>query len=143
MTIPYAMRNCRVVLGGIPIEGFSEDSDAFMPPAELEAYTVKVGADGRKLWVENAERGGELVIKLMHDSPSAPKLMRKIGQQRAFNLVSWDGHYENLTNGARIDFRTGLCTKYPLGETIGAGDIGSLSFTIDYQDIEYEPGGSP
>lgn len=135
-----SLAHCRCIIGGITIEGWSSDTDAFMPPAELEAVTEEIGADGTVTFHRNAAHGGEIVIKLLHDSPSVPKIYNKIARQEQFSDENWDGHFENLASGERIEFIHGVAKTWPLGSAHGAGAVGAKNFTFYYEQITPEAG---
>ena len=140
MTTPGGFRNYEMNVGGVRVEGFSNDSDAFMPPSEIEGVTVVPGGDGTHERFDTGERGGEVVIKLQPSSPTVPKFHRMIRQQQLGDRVNWDLHAENLVSGTRLEGRNGVCTKWPAGETVGGSVIGTQQFTFDYQELITTPG---
>lgn len=129
-------------IAGIPIEAWSSDTDALMMPSELEAVTSVTGADGSKAFYRTGEYGGEVVIKLLSNSPSINKLWRQIQRQENGQQVNWDGHVVNRRTGERVEFRDGVATKWPLGFTAGAGEIAAQNYTFEYETISRTPGRS-
>lgn len=140
MTTPRGFNNYEVEIGGIRVEGFTNDSDAFMPPQEIEGVTVVTGADGTHERFDTGERGGEVVVKLQASSPTVPKFLRQVERQKQGDNVNWDMHARNLSSNFRTEGRDGVCTKWPGGEQVGGSAIGAMQFTFDYQEIISTPG---
>ena len=135
-----SMSNLEVIIGGIRVEGWSADSDAYMPPQELDAVGVKVGGDGTHERHRKPEYGGELVIKLLSSSPTVGKFMTQIQRQENGDDVDWDGHGRNLNTNAATEYRNGAAIKWPLGEQFGAEEVSTMVFTFDYETIIPTPG---
>lgn len=65
----YSPRQMAVILGGVPITGFAEDTFINVSPSS-ETFTRSVGASGEVSRVEKADRTGNLALTLQQTSPS-------------------------------------------------------------------------
>ena len=67
MTEALSLDDVLVIIGDIQIRtGWSDDSDAFMPPSSAPRYVSRTGATGQKAYFRNPEyRGGQITLKLL------------------------------------------------------------------------------
>ena len=127
--------NATVVLNGVTIEGWSEDTDALMLPT-IEYATVKRGADGKLQASSTGNFGGPIEFKLLATSPSTKWFEQKISSQlRGGAPATFEGSIHDRINNTTLRLSRGVLTNAPPGPSLGMGDAASMTFTVDFETI--------
>ena len=64
----YSFLDTFVLVNGIPLDGWADGDDVIKITRRADAATDKMGADGRMAVALNADRSGEITVKLMQTS---------------------------------------------------------------------------
>ena len=143
----FNMETITALLNGTRIEGWSDDEDALSFP-DLELFNDRAGGDGLVAYFARGERGGEVTIKLMPNSPTRSLLMRHIQQFQTDRTI----HIYKLVvideeNGTTVTCNNGRLKMGPLGQTQGMEAAANANFTFRFQDVipdwsraDYSPG---
>ncbi len=82
----YSFRDCSLIVN--IIEGFAEGDDVVTGDRRNPAFTDKVGADGRMMVNQSADRSGSFKFKLMQDSEGSNILGELFSRQERGGGVS-------------------------------------------------------
>lgn len=134
MSNVISLESCSFILNGLTVSGWSDDTDAFMPPA-IEGLSEKVGADGKMVVTSSGNKGGPLTIKLLPNSRTAKQLMNAFSAQQVGATIEWNGIFKDHRNGYLITFLRGYIKSAPTGASMGKGAIGNLEFTFVFERI--------
>jgi hypothetical protein len=127
----------KVVLNGITFEGWSQDEDALTLPDAFERYAKQTGADGLKVYGTTGEKGGEVTIKLLANSPTVQILQGFVLAEKNGAFIEWNGIVKYNDNSIAT-LAKGVMTKMPLGLTLGKGAPKTMTYVFEFQNIDYE-----
>lgn len=66
----YSFKKVIVLVGGIPITGFAEGDDVIQVGRRVDTFDLNVGADGSAVSAQNADRSGEIILRLQQTALS-------------------------------------------------------------------------
>ena len=130
----FSLEQCKLVLNGHEVTGWSDDTDAISFP-NIDIASVKRGADGKMASSSSGEKGGPVVMKLLANSPSAKFFQNAATAQLNGAAVSWNGIFRDPINGISVAMTQGTLTNVPLGPTMGKGDVANKEFTIEFETV--------
>ena len=136
MKKPLSIRDYVVTLNGHLVGGWSQDSDAFMPPTDHELVTVERGADGQMAVYASGEEGIPLSIKLLPTSESARFFLQQAQIQRRDGIILWNGSVVNTGQNYSYELKNGVMTRAPvLGTPVGKGAQANYVFVWEFESI--------
>lgn len=134
MTV-FDMARVTALLNDDEVVGWSDDQDAIMFP-NLEMFNTTVGATGEKVFNAMGERGGDVVLKLLPNSPTRKALMRAVarwiedGSTTVYKLTVTNLDHKTITTCTNGRLRIA-----PLGQTQGKEAAANAEFTINFAKI--------
>ena len=118
------------------VMGWSEDAGALTLPDALELVTVRRGALGDMVVFRTGDRGGQVSLSLLPNSPSVKFFMQQMTRILSDKLsVVWQGDVQHTSSKASVKLRRGVLMSGPLWYTMGKGEVGNLTFTWEFEDI--------
>ena len=126
----------------VPIEGWSEASDClgFADAVELTAF--KKGADGKMIAHNNGEKGGEVSIKVLANSPFVDVMSAYIELLKAGVQVPAQLTVTNKEVGDVVQCFNGVLKTHPMAPAYGKGDVGEMSYVWEFERTVFAPIGS-
>ena len=88
----YSFLNYLVTINGVPVTGWAEGDDVIQVSRREDAFADNVGADGKMIMYQTANRTGEITFKLQQQSEGSILLNALYGQQEA-----WKGQNAPVT----------------------------------------------
>lgn len=128
-----------LLINGHLVSGFSDSEDCLGFPQDLELATVTKGADGKMCGSKTGEKGGEVTIKLLPNSPSAAFFAKLIKQQQLGLPIIISGSWSNPSVGEFIQMKGGILKTGPKGTTYGKGKAGEKVYVIEFETIDETP----
>ena len=122
------------ILNGHVVEGWSEATDALSLP-DIELAQVQRGADGKMVASSTGNKGGEVQIKLLANSPSCQFLMQQMAQIMRGARVVWEGSIHNAQAGFSVTLGRGVLMTAPAGQTMGKGDVPERVFVFEFETV--------
>ena len=101
-----------VTLNSHTIEGYADDSEVITLPSITLAETT-VGADGKLIAQNTADRGGEVSIKLMPKSTSATYFFKEFIKILNGDDIVWNGTVSYGPGNPRVTLSNGVMTEGP------------------------------
>lgn len=99
----YSFNRTVLNVNGVAISGFAPGDDVIAGQRRVEAFTGTVGADGQMLVSENADKSGEIVIKLQTGSASNTYLSGLFSlQEKGGTFAAVSVVFKNTLNGELI-----------------------------------------
>ena len=118
------------------VMGWSEDAGALTLPDALELVTVRRGALGDMAVFRTGDRGGQVSLSLLPNSPSVKFFMQQMTLILSKKLsVVWEGNVQHTLSKASVKLKRGVLMSGPLWYTMGKGEVGNLTFTWEFEDI--------
>ena len=130
-----SMADTTVILNGHVVQGFSEDSDALTMPDAFELASVRRGATGDMAAFSTGDKGGPVSIKLLPNSRSLQFFMQQATLQLQGAVIIWDGSIQNTQTKFGFALARGVLTAFPLGQTMGKGEMANQVFTFEFESI--------
>ena len=126
-----------IILNGVPITGFSDDSDAVSFSDDGDIIDKKQGADGKMWFGFTGKTGGDVMLKLAPNSDSLIFLNGLYQGIKTGNIVEVNGTiiYEGGSSCVMIQ---GIMSKAPNGFTQGAGVAANMEYTISFEKILFD-----
>ena len=124
-----------VTLNGHIVSGWSDDADALMMPDSFNISTVRRGAAGDMAVFSTGDRGGPVEIKLLPNSPSMAYFMQQATLLLAHASIVWSGTIRNTQAQFGFSLERGAMTAFPLGQTMGKGEVANQSFVFEFETI--------
>ena len=131
----YGFKNIALHVNGQIITGFADGDDVISGKRRVDPFSDKMGADGRMLVVENADKSGEIVFKLMQNSEGSAKMGAMFALQEKDSFGSVQVNWRNMMPGGESVTGTQGYIKKPADITRGAG-ANTEEWTIVVEDYE-------
>jgi hypothetical protein len=137
MAKTYDFKLVKLIVGGFLLEGFEKGSSIEVERYE-DAFTFKVGADGKTVRSRNANRSGHIDITLQQGSPSNAVLSNLATLDEGTTglpvpVLLNDGNAAALTPGIAVS-KAGWVKKKPK-QSFEAEATG-LKWVIDVEDVD-------
>ena len=129
-----SLEGTTVILNGHVVGGWSEATDALTLP-EIELAQVQRGADGKMVASSTGNKGGEVQIKLLANSPSTQFLEQQVAQIMRGAAVVWDGSIRNAQAGFGVTLGRGVLMTAPAGQTMGKGEVAERVFAFEFETV--------
>jgi len=135
----YDPKKCLVIIGGVPMSGFGEDTFVAVARDE-DAFTKVVGADGEVSRSKSANRAGSLTLTLMQTSLSNDVLSALAAADELDGRGVVPVLIKDLTGTTTLFAAHGWIRKVPDVEL--GKDIGTREWVIDTADMDVFVGGT-
>ena len=130
----YAFKDEIVLVAGVPLSGFAEGDDVVQGSRNVEAFTHSVGADGKMLVTQNADRSGSFRFRLQRGSTSNAYLNALFANQERGHFIALPVGIVNTKSGDSVGGTKGYITK-PADVSFGNG-AGGQEWTLMVEDYE-------
>jgi hypothetical protein len=137
MSMMRALDLSSVTLNGHTFSGWSGDEDALTLPDSSELAMFVKGADGKIIAGRTGERGGEVSIKLLANSPSVQFMQTAVLALKNGASIQWEGLIKYNDNSLATLIK-GILIKAPLGLTLGKGVAKTMTYVFEFELIDYE-----
>lgn len=134
MSTFVSIEDTDVVINGHTVEGWSDDADALTLP-DVELASVTRGADGRMVASSTGNKGGEVTIKLLPNSPSTQFFSQRAAEIVGGAVIIFHGLIRNSRLGFSTRLSRGVLMTAPLGQTLGKGEAAAREFTFEFEEI--------
>lgn len=134
MSTIVSITDTTCILNGHLIRGWSDDADALMLP-DIEVANIIRGADGLMVASSTGDRGGEVTIKLLANSPSAAFLFGQAGLILRGARIIFNGSIRNARMGMSTRLDRGVMKTLPGGQTMGKGEAAAREFVFEFQEV--------
>ena len=121
-----------LIMNGHRVQGFSSDGDGIEMP-QVDMVSVKMSADGIKLFANTGEKGGEVTVRLQGNSPS----IAFFAQQRVAALKGADVEW-NATlsiDGVTVRMIRGAMITAPAGPSLSSDGPVDREFVWNFEQI--------
>ena len=141
ITIDITQVDAIIVLAGIPhkITGWSESGDCLSFPDSAELNMVKKGADGKMVSSNTGEKGGEVSVKVLANSPFVDRMSAEIELIKAGVQIPITLSATNKTVGDATVCTNGALKSAPIGVTYGKGEVGEMVYVFEFERITFVP----
>ena len=123
-----------VIFNGHQVQGWSEDADAIGLP-DIELASVRRGADGKMAAFSSGNKGGQVTLKLLPNSPSTRFFMQQVARILDGASVVWNGTVQNPQLGSGTRLLRGVMITGPGGLTQGMGDTANRNFVFEFERV--------
>ncbi len=131
----FSLEQTVVTLNNFTVTGWSDDSDALSLPQDVEIAQTKFGADGLMTGAGTGTKGGAVIFKLLANSPTTKILTNLATAFQNGARLEFNGTIEDAANGISILLERGVLTKFPLGPSMGKGEVSNAEFEISFERI--------
>ena len=130
-----------ITLHDVPVKvtGWSDSSDCLSLPDSSELNMFKKGATGKMVASGTGEKGGEVSLKILANSPFVDAMSAEIGLIKAGSQFPIFIHIQNKTVGDYIECINGVLKTAPDGVTYGKGEVGEMVYVLEFETIAYVP----
>ena len=144
ITIDITQVKAILLLSGIPHEvtGWSDSGDCLSLPDSAELNMIKKGADGKMVASNTGEKGGEVSIKVLANSPFVDRMSAEIELIKAGVQIPITFTVTNKTVGDATVCTEGSLKSAPIGITYGKGEVGEMVYVFEFERITFVPVGS-
>lgn len=141
ITIDITQCDAIIFLSGIPheISGWSDSADCLSLPDASELNMVKKGADGKMVASNTGEKGGEVTIKVLANSPFVDRMAAEIELIKQGVQIPAQLLITNQTVGDTTACANGSLKTAPVGVTYGKGEVGEMVYVWEFETIVYAP----
>lgn len=132
----YSFLNILVLINGIPLTGWSEGDDVIEVQRREDAFMDQVGADGRMIGYQNANRSGSLTFRLQQQSEGNLLMSNFFGIQEGQlgQYVPINVTMKNIASGEMAQGTFGYVTK-PAEMRRGTG-VNSQEWTVVVEQLD-------
>jgi hypothetical protein len=144
ITIDITQVEAIMTLSKIPhkITGWSDSADCLSLPDSSELNQVKKGADGKMVSSSTGEKGGEVSVKVLPNSPFVDRMSAEIELIKQGVQIPIELLVTNTTVGDVTVCTGGALKSAPVGLTYGKGEVGEMVYVFEFERIVFAPVGS-
>ena len=107
----YSFLSTILLVNGVPITGYANGDDVIQGARRVDAFTDVVGADGRMIVSQNADRSGQFTIRLQQESESNIYLNSIFDRAERGLFLPVSTQFKNVVSGEIIGGSRGYITK--------------------------------
>jgi len=107
----YSIQTTVLLVNGIPIKGFADGDDVIQGSRREDGFRDRVGADGRMMVSQNANRSGEIIIRLQQGSEANIVLDQLYKLQEKAATLGVAVLFKNLITGETMGGSTGYIVR--------------------------------
>lgn len=139
MAIPMDISQGAFILNKHLFTGWSDAEDALGMPGDIELSIEKVGADGLAVGQGTGNKGGEVTLKLMPNSPSVAFMSNLIKRQQQGIPIVYNGSWTHGVSGEKVYLKGGFLKRGPKGTIMGKGNVGEKVYVFYFSVIDETP----
>ena len=129
-----SLEHTNFILNGHRCRGWGNVADALQFP-DIEMAQTERGADGQMVASSTGVRGGEVMLKLMPNSPTFVYLMQKKAEIDRGAAIQFNATSRNAQTGITTRLERGVLKRAPAAQTVGNATPPMREFTIDFETI--------
>jgi hypothetical protein len=132
-SIGFSLAQGILILNGVRVTGWADDSAAFEPP-EITLLNTVTGADGQTVFLPTSQKGGVYNIKLLQNSLAILFLNDNFQKIKAGVYDAMKGTFADPRTGSSIDLNGGYIVSGHEFPSLGAGASGAMSYNIFFSN---------
>ena len=113
-----SLEHTTVLINGHRCRGWANTGDALQFP-DIEMAQTERGADGQMVASSTGNRGGEIMLKFMSNSPSFLFFMQKKVEIDRGASIEFNGTVRNAQTGMTSRLERGVLKRAPAGQNVG------------------------